>query len=287
MRARQLGQPRELGPRPGDGQGRTGVGAADPWQRRDRVLDAFLVFEPPDEQQAGADRYAATRGGKARRHVDSVADHVESRQVRAVQSADLVAHRRRTGDQRVGLVGRATTRPVHLPVDLARDPPAVPAGFGGVKRRHQRHVVDSASAIAGCATSQSWACTTSGVQPSPRPGLPSAIPARTIAWPIASVHASMSSPNRNTGGSSATATTSTPSAKWLCVGCVDASVPEGRRRQHDDLVPRGGEFRREVMHVATEPADHDRRVLPRDDQNLHVHADHRPASRRASSRGNR
>ncbi|SHX03206.1 Uncharacterised protein [Mycobacteroides abscessus subsp. abscessus] len=68
----------------------------------------------------------------------------------------------------------------------------------------------SASAIAGWATSQSCAWTTSGRQ-SPDPLRPRANPARTMACPMASVQAIMSVPKSKSWGSSAAATTRTPS----------------------------------------------------------------------------
>ena len=53
-------------------------------------------------------------------------------------------------------------------------------------------------------------------------------------------------------------------------------------RQDDHLVPGRGQLGGQVMHVPTEPADHDRRVLPRHHQNLH--ADRSPAADSACGR---
>lgn len=77
-----------------------------------------------------------------------------------------------------------------------------------------------ARAMAACATNQSWACTTCGRQSN-------ASPARTMAWPSASVHAIMSSVNTRCAGSSATAITRTPSTRASLKGCVPASLPVG------------------------------------------------------------
>ena len=82
----------------------------------------------------------------------------------------------------------------------------------------------SASATAGWATSQSWACTTSGRHAPSRVS-----PARSIACPMARVQATRSRANSRCGGSSATASTRTPSTTESSVGCVVASVPVGRR----------------------------------------------------------
>ena len=84
---------------------------------------------------------------------------------------------------------------------------------------------DSASAIAGCATSQSCACTTSGCQPS----VCNRNPARVMACPMASVHAIMSGPKSNSCGSWAAAMTRTPSTVSSVVGWVLGSVPAGLR----------------------------------------------------------
>ena len=86
----------------------------------------------------------------------------------------------------------------------------------------------SARAIAGCATSQSWACTTSGRHGRSRRPL-MAKPARTIECPMASVHAIMSAPKSNSCGSCAAATTRTSSAISSVDGWVLGSVPLGRR----------------------------------------------------------
>jgi hypothetical protein len=88
----------------------------------------------------------------------------------------------------------------------------------------------SARAIAGWATSQSCACTTSGrhVLPARRSRVFSARPVRTIACPIASVHAIMSVPKSNSCGSCAAATTRTPSLTSSDDGWVLGSVPAGR-----------------------------------------------------------
>lgn len=84
--------------------------------------------------------------------------------------------------------------------------------------------------MAGWATSQSWACTTSGRQGLGRlPGVFNAKPARVIEWPMASVQAIMSEPKSNSCGSWAAATTRTPSSTPSVDGCVLGSVFEGRR----------------------------------------------------------
>ena len=90
----------------------------------------------------------------------------------------------------------------------------------------------SASAIAGWATSQSWAWTTSGIHgPSAARVFesPSLRPARSMECPIARVQAIMSSPNTKCGGSSAAAITRTPSSCASVPGWVRPSVPPGCR----------------------------------------------------------
>jgi hypothetical protein len=91
----------------------------------------------------------------------------------------------------------------------------------------------SASAIAGWATSQSWACTTSGRQD----GASRVSAARSIPWPIASAHATRSRSNSRCGGSSATRSTRTPSRTSSVVGCVSASLPAGCRESTTTSCP--------------------------------------------------
>src|SRR6478735_2585789 len=82
---------------------------------------------------------------------------------------------------------------------------------------------NSASAIAGWATSQSCACTRSGSQSR------SVSPERTMACPMAIVQAIMSVPKVNSCGSWAAAMTRTPSVTSSVDGWVLGSVPVGRR----------------------------------------------------------
>jgi hypothetical protein len=63
------------------------------------------------------------------------------------------------------------------------------------------------------------------------PGFFSDSPARTMEWPIASVHAIMSPPNVNSCGSCAAAITRTPSWTSSVDGWVLGSVPAGRRER--------------------------------------------------------
>ena len=146
---------------------------------------------------------------------------------------------------------------------------------------------NSASAMAGWATSQSCACTTSGRQAWPSAAVLSASPARVIEWPIASVHAIMSVPKSNSCGSCAAATTRTPSLTSSVDGCVLGSVSGGPAAEHHDLVPGGGQRRGQLVDVPAEPADHHRRVLPRHHQDLHRHARGKPVARRRRRRTGR
>ena len=83
---------------------------------------------------------------------------------------------------------------------------------------------NSASATAGCATSQSCACTTSGIQLVRRRS-----PARSIACPMARIQAIMSGPNSNSCGSWAAVMTRTPSRVSSVVGWLTGSVSNGAR----------------------------------------------------------
>ena len=56
------------------------------------------------------------------RRLDSVADHRGLGQPGAEQLGDLVAHRRRTGDQRIGFAHQPRLDRVHLPADRDRTP---------------------------------------------------------------------------------------------------------------------------------------------------------------------
>ena len=206
-------------------------------------------------------RAAATAAG---RHPpaprgDPVGQHRDRRRVEVEQLGHLGPHRGRAGDHRVGPVGQPPLAGVHLAAQRAGQPAVVPPGLGGVQRRHQRHAQASASAIAGCATSQSWACTTSGRQPASRVSA-----ARSMACPIASVQPSRSCSKVRCAGSSATASTRTPSTTVSLVGWLTASVPAGPAAQHDHLVPARGQPGGQRVHVPAEAADQHRRVLPRD-----------------------
>ena len=108
-----------------------------------------------------------------------------------------------------------------------------------------------------------------------------ASPARVIECPIASVHAIMSVPKPNSCGSWAAATTRTPSLTSSVDGWVLGSVSTDAA-EHDDLVSGRRQRRRQLVHVASESADHHRRVLPRHHQDFHERR-----SLRASSAPNR
>ena len=115
----------------------------------------------------------------------------------------------------------------------------------------------SASAIAGCATSQSWACTTSGRQPV-EPGQPG--PQQRVAQRERPGHeVALELQVRRVLGHR--------EHPHAVDDLVERGVGRGvgaRRaaREHDDLVPGRGQGRRERVHVPPEPADHDRRILP-------------------------
>jgi len=131
-------------------------------------------------------------------------------------------------------------------------------------RGDQRHVGVSESAIAGWATSQSWAWMTSGCQSRSRVSA-----ARRRAWPIASVHATMSrsnsrSPDPRPRRSRAHRRRSRPGS-----GGCGRRCPPGRRDSTTNLVPRSHEFRGDGVHVPAQAADDDRGVLPRDHQHPH------------------
>src|ERR1700760_4243074 len=126
--------------------------------------------------------------------------------------------------------------------------------------------------MAGWATSQSWACTTSG-----RHGRSVGLsfndnPARTMAWPMANVQAIMSLEKLNSCGSCAAATTRTSSLISSDDGGVLGAVPGGRGgggAHPETIAPGAPQPRRQVVDVTTEPADHHRRVLPGHHQNFH------------------
>ena len=153
---------------------------------------------------------------------------------------------------------------VHLLVERRGEPAAVPARLGGVDRRDQRHAEHVGERDRRVRDEP-----VVGVH-DVRPPAPSQVSAaRSIAWPIPSVQATRSRSNSRCGGSSATRSTRTPSTTLVAVGCVCASVPAGLPGQHDDLVPGRGQLGRQRVHVPAEPADHHRRVLPRDHQHPH------------------
>ena len=81
----------------------------------------------------------------------------------------------------------------------------------------------------------------------------------------------MSLPKLNSCGSCAAAITRTPSTDLVGRRVRAGIGARGTARQHDDLVTGRGQRGRQVMHVATQPADHDRRVLPRHHEDPHVH----------------
>lgn len=83
----------------------------------------------------------------------------------------------------------------------------------------------SASVTDGSATSQSWACTTSGTQPCRC----SCSPARIMLCPMARAQAIMSVPKSYSCGSWAAAMIRTPSLTLSAVGCEAGSVPAGWR----------------------------------------------------------
>ena len=127
----------------------------------------------------------------------------------------------------------------------------------------------SASAMAGWATSQSWACTTSGRQARCESRVFSASPARSHRMahgqrPGHHVGAEVELVRVLCGGDH-------PHALGDLVGRrVRAGVgARGAAAEHHDLVAVRGQCRRQLIHVAAEPADHHRRVLPRHHQDLH------------------
>ncbi len=126
----------------------------------------------------------------------------------------------------------------------------------------------SASAMAGCATSQSCACTTSGRHGRLRCALDSQTgadhrmphrqrPRHHVGAEVELVRVLRGCDN--------------PYAFGDFVGRrVSARVgAAGTTAEHDDLVSGRRQRRRQLIHVPTEPADHHRRVLPRHHQDFH------------------
>ena len=106
--------------------------------------------------------------------------------------------------------------------------PGVPAGLGGVDRGNQWHVEVFGQRDRGMGDQPVVGVHDVGPPRRRRRRLALiASPARTIEWPIASVHAIMSVPKSNSCGSCAAATTRTPSAISSVDGWVLGSVPPG------------------------------------------------------------
>ena len=128
----------------------------------------------------------------------------------------------------------------------------------------------SASAMAGWATSQSWACTTSGCHGrllrrplNAKPGADHRVahgqrPCHHVGAEIEFVRVLRGGDNPDAFGD-------------FVGGRMRARVgAAGTTAEHHDLMAGRGQRRRQLVHVAAEPADHDRRVLPRHHQDLHA-----------------
>src|SRR6185295_20050108 len=135
--SRLLDEPVELCAVTGDRQCRTGVGAPDEGQRGDRVVYALLVLEPAQVHQLRRSGSRLASREWPQRSVDSVANDAGLRKARAEQLGDLIAHRRRTGDERIGFVSEPRFDGVHLAADRTRDPARMPACLGGVDGGNQ------------------------------------------------------------------------------------------------------------------------------------------------------
>ena len=150
-------------------------------------------------------------------------------QAGAEQLGDLVAHRRRTGDERIGFANQPRFDGVHLAADRDRTPSPnacrprwrgwwKPVGRRSIRRARSPGVRPASRARARRRAARAdcgWSLR--------------ANPARTIEWPMASVQAIMSVPKSNSCGSCAAATTRTSSVISSVDGCVLGSVPLGRR----------------------------------------------------------
>ena len=139
---RLLDEPILLRALPGDGQGGAGVGAPDARQRGDEVVHTLLVFQPPHEQQFGRPGARAPRCVLPARRVNAVADNRDLGQARTEQFGDLVAHRRRTRDQRIGFAHQPRLGGVHLTADRPGYPAGMPPRFGRMDRGNQWHIIE-------------------------------------------------------------------------------------------------------------------------------------------------
>ncbi len=99
------------------------MGAPDAGQRGDEIVDAFLELQPTQIHQLRRAYSGAAFGERPTGGVDSVADHLDLGEAGAEQFGDLIAHRHRTGDERVGFVNQPGLRRVHLATDATRHPP--------------------------------------------------------------------------------------------------------------------------------------------------------------------
>src|SRR5271163_1341644 len=137
-----LDEPALLSAVPGDGQRGTRVSASDPRQGGDEVVHTLLVFQPPDEEQFGRPGARATVRERPACSIDSVADHGDLGQTWAEEFADLVTHRRRTCDQRIGFAHQPRLDRVYLTAERSGNPAGMPPGFGRVNGGNHWHVIE-------------------------------------------------------------------------------------------------------------------------------------------------
>src|SRR5262245_21513137 len=135
--SRLLDKPAELCTVARDRQRGAGMRAPDAGERGDRVVYALLVLEPSQVHQLrGTGSELTTREGP-QRCVDSVANDAGLDQAGPEQLRDLIAHRGRTGYERIGFVHEPRFDRVHLSADPTRNPARMPAGLSGVDGGNQ------------------------------------------------------------------------------------------------------------------------------------------------------
>ena len=252
-----------------DGQRGARVCASDPRQGSDEIVHTLLVFEPPDVEQLGRPGARAPFRERPTRRVDSVADHVGLGQAGAEELGDLLAHRRRTGDKRIGFTHQPRLHRVHLAADRTGNPAGMPPGLRRVNGRNHWYVVELGqrhSRVSHQPVVRVYHVGTPGavgaVFLEGQPGADHRVTHRQ--GPGHHVRAEGELVRILRGGDHPDTPTD------LVRGRMRAGIRARRAaRQHHDVVTGRGQRRRQVMHVPAEAADYHRRVLPRQHQDLH------------------
>ncbi|CKS95510.1 Uncharacterised protein [Mycobacterium tuberculosis] len=137
-----IDQPILLGAFAGDGQCGAWVSAPEPRQRGDGVVHALLVLQPPHIEQFGWPGARAAGRERPARRVNAVTDHGDLGQPGPEQLGDLVVHRRRACDQRIGFTHQPRLDRVHLTAESSGDPAGMSTGLRCMNRGNHWHVIE-------------------------------------------------------------------------------------------------------------------------------------------------